>query len=1618
MNSSSKVSISRGGAKARLSLSTALTGAIAASLWLTPGAALAADCGTPVAGIITCASTGNPFSLGVAYSLPASGPVQDLALVLQQGVSIDTSGTANDGITLVNGSGGRISISGTDSTIRTDGSGADGVVARSSALNAQGDIDIDVGDVSTAGYRSDGIYASTNQGGNSGNITVAAGNVAVSGDKSVGINLSAYSGDVALTAGSVKASGDGDIGILATSGYGNVSVDVGSVQTSGASSRGISAYSAGTTTVTAGDITTSGQGEPFYADSDGVMAVGSKVTVSVSGTVSTAGDYSVGVYAHTNHVQSDPSIGNPDIDVTVGNVVTEGLGSDGIHAVNTADRGSTNVTVGAVSTAGDYAWGVFASSDSANVAVTTGQVTTQGASGTGIIALANGFVTVGAEGVTTTGDNAEGIETISGAYSSRSGTKIEVGAVTTSGANSTAIDARSYHSGSTIEINAGSVGTAGDSSSGISAVSSGSITIAADSVETSGSGSAGIYAVLQPAFPGQSQGNVGIFADRVTTSGDNSTGILAIAALPLASVTIDAKDVSTSGAGSGGIYAASASGSVQVKASDIRTEGQYASGIVAVSRYGNVSVSADQVQTSGLFATGIYAASSSGKVTVTASDVDATGYGSTAVAAFGSGVEITTSGHIAAGFGGEGIIAQSLDGGIAVHNDALVTTSYGGIDLLAKGLRSDISLTGTGGVVKSGDLSHSALGILNVTGGDVSIVQGDVSATGSFSSGVVATVGNNPRGADRANDTAHLFAELQNVTTDGYNSAGVQLTNDAVTGVRGTGDAVAIVHGTIATTGMASYGLSVYSANDLAAAQANVVSTAGDFSDAIHLDGRAVMLSATGPISTTGNNALGIDAYAGNGGIDLAAGAIATDGIASVGIRATSPGDISISGSGPIVTTGAGSAGIQATEVPRHRELSYYIPYGSGFGPGARVPEAPVTGSTITVAANNVTTSGADSDGVFVSGATGAARVMTGSVAVSGANSTGIFAEDKSVWADTGATSSAQSTAIELRAYDNATLNVRGDTVSGAGSAVELQGSEVTLAVAQGASIHGATNGVVIDATAHVTPVVKYWGHLPQYYYAPDQPAPPEGAGPGKVVVTNAGTIAGGSGYALMVDGGSAEVTNSGVIEGRLLFGAGDDLIVNRGVFAAVGDSDLGAGMDVLRNSGTIRVLQGAAVAGQVSLLGLEGFENSGTVDLRNGHGGDSLNVAGDFSGLSGSALGLDVTFGSATSADRLVVAGRATGGTAIALDVTNPESATLLDGQLTLVKAGAGSEADAFTIANPDIGFIHYGIAFDAAAGTYQLTGDAGAPVYRAMNALEGAANVWNRGTAGWEAHLADGRDGPLARGWHLWGQLDGGEDRRSNLRDVALPGGSARYDLGYRQSYSGGRLGVDFVSSATTAFGLLGNYATSDQHSHASSDAIQHEVVSVGGYAAFQSGPLFAGALAQYGHDSMTARDPQLGWSARLGGVLYGAEAQVGARFGSETFYGEAAASLSYVHNHVSALRAMGQTIRFDASNGLQGKIGARVGTSFDLRGGSKATLYAGANAVHEMGRGNSGTFMSGGESETVRAPRTGTYGEGSIGLAVAGKGRLSGFIEATGNAGGGFDGLGARMGISLKL
>ncbi|WP_213982627.1 autotransporter domain-containing protein [Sphingomonas sp. dw_22] len=1542
--------------------------------------------------------------------------------------------------------------------IHTEGYRATGLDANTNVGGNSGGIEITAGNIETSGYAASGVRAAAYNG----STVINVNSVKTSGYGADGIYGWSYNRDTTITAGSVETTGTGGRGITAYSG-GTTTVDVDSVTTSGAGigmfldSGAIKAVGAAVD-VHAGAVSTSGDySSGIYANSNPVHDNGQDdhhITV-VAGSVTTSGLGSDGIDA-VNTAQGSLT------SVTADSVTTSGDYSNGVFAF--APQGDVQVNAGTIETGGAGSNGVIAASYYGNVSVYADKVTTSGANAVGVYSYAGGKQlsgsttnTVTVDSVKTQGDNAMGIETIS--LGTQLDTSITAGSVETRGYGATGIRAIADGPGSDITIHAGTVSTAGAYADGIDAIAygvGGKVTVTADKVTTTGDQTAGIFTyaltgdtnvtVGEVATSGYGSfgisvgsryGNAHVDAGSITTTGDSAFGISASAG---GDVNVSADSVSTQGGRAWGVYAASLSGKVSVDVSNVTTSGAYAAGVVARSFYSDVDVTAKNVHADGDFSSAITADSylGYGNVHVVASDVSAGAYANT-IAASGHTVVVETSGEIDKAGSYSAVTVTAHGGDATVTNSGTIKTVTGGpygVSYSADGIyaRADgnVTINGHGSISTEGGQFGYGVAAYSNRGGAIAVTQNSISTTGGQSQGVVA-VTSNRGGADPSNGAGGISVSVGSIATTGWGASGMLLSDNTK-----LGSAIATVTGDLTTEGDQARGVSIYSANQTAGAHLHNVSTKGYYAQAVHFDGHAAEFTFDGAVSTEGVLSTAIVAYAGNGGIQISGtGPISTKGdYFSSGIRASSPGDITID-VGSISTEGRGSNGIEVTERKRHSEVYPYDPpegeedtaaaakvpvsdLANAFPfPDPRDPETAATGSTISVTAQSIATAGMNANGIMVSTTTGDVDIHSGDVAVTGRNSIGIFAEGRNLSAETGNTSSAQATAIALQGYDSASLAVHGK-VQGGTEGVLLQSYANSLTVTSGGSITGAVNGVTIDATPHVTPIVHYWGYAPESYIGQEepQPLPPANPAAGTAQVSNAGTITAGTGYAITVTGGGADVANSGVVVGAVKFSGFADTFTNSGKFVATKDSDFGGGGDRFVNTGTIAL---AAPAGQsvralaplvsqsVSLLGLETFENAGTIDLRNGAGGETLTITGDYVGTSGAKLGLDVAAG---GADKLVITGAATGTTLVQLDVT-AEGARLLDKPLALVQAGAGSSAGAFVLASDSIGLVQYGLSFDAATGSFGVTSEAGAPVYRLLKLSEGAQAIWNQSADAWTGHMAELRDGS-GQGRSVWGQAYGSVQNHDEQRTI---GGTAR-SLDYRQDFYGGQAGVDIVEAGNFLFGASAGYLSSNLTLKGSGMRIRYDSLNLGGYAAFHSGPFFANTLVQYAHYWSDVRDSLNSWSDGTGGGSIGARIEGGARFGKGRFFVEPVASLSFQNSSFGAIQALGQTVDPEAGNGLTGTLGARVGNSFDLKDGMKAVVYARGTYAHEFDGEGRLSFTSGGTSEELANLRPGDEGRVALGLNLTGRGAVSGFFEGNATFGQNVSGGGGRVGLSFKF
>ena len=597
--------------------------------------ALALDeCGPANPGdTVTCTPAGNDFPNGIQYK------VDDLTIVVQDGVVIDTATKANEPGGIVSGGNdnyGDLTVkvgtaSGSGVTIITNADGADGI----SVATKDGDATITAyADITTSFKNGDAISAITA----AGNITITStGDLDVDGFYGHGIRALSDTGKItishigdietygtggfgirAITKNDISITVDGDLtirdsaAILAQASAGNVTVTfTGDINTKDTDSQGLQVVAKdGTATIThVGTITT------LDARSTGIDAEGFKgVTITAQGDISTLGKESSGI---------DASSKDGDVSISwAGDISVAGYGARAILAV--ADGDITITSVGELTTQSAYGAGIFASSDAGAITIAqTGDISTKGNGGDGIGAFANGEISILSQANITTSGQANGIL----AYSVTDNVSIKsTGNIATSQDNSGAIVAIAK-AGAAFVTSMGNIATTGDGSGGIAATaegegvvlkSSGNITTAGDyavgifanskvdlvevtstgNIATSGSGADGIAAYGSYAKI--------VHVGNVVTSADNAEAIRAATGNDSVNIRLEGSAV-TRGDDAGAIFATSVDASVTITASGlVRTFGDSANAIEAAGK-DLVNVSAENVIATGKFSAAIFA---------------------------------------------------------------------------------------------------------------------------------------------------------------------------------------------------------------------------------------------------------------------------------------------------------------------------------------------------------------------------------------------------------------------------------------------------------------------------------------------------------------------------------------------------------------------------------------------------------------------------------------------------------------------------------------------------------------------------------------------------------------------------------------------------------------------------------------------------------------------------------------------------------------------------------------------------------------------------------------------------------------------------------------------------
>ena len=948
-------------------------------------------------------------------------------------------------------------------------------------------------------------------------------------------------------------------------------------------------------------------------------------------------------------------------------------------------------------------------------------------------------------------------------------------------------------------------------------------------------------------------------------------------------------------------------------------------------------------------------------------------------------------------------VALPTDFTILLNDDTVVDTSgsaHPGVQGAATGARS-LTLQGAPGskITTDGANAHgvsltTASGALNATTG--SIKTSGAGATGiratstsgavTIAGGTTATTGAGARGIDAITDSGNISVATGTVTTTGANAVGAS-------GRSNSGN-VTVTIGSIGTGGSDAIGA--------------VVRTGGG--------GTATLQGGT--IATTGAGATGASVKSATGAATVNLGSIKTRGVAADGLLVTSTGGTASATITRVLTNGDNARGIVVSGA-QGASVSYNIVSTKGANStGISIPAGIPSAKATVIGVGPLTTAGANADGINVN-ATGTVNISTtGTIATTGNNSRGLVANGGGAVnistagvTTTGATSAgivATSTGASVRVLlsgTNGSATSDGVTVIAATSAV--------VNLAAGGSLSGGANGVTI--TSGTATKVNNDGTLNGAVYALV-------ANGGAVTLNNRGTLNG----RIALSGNADAVNNSGVFNatGVSLYGAGNDQFNNSGTYLANADADFGTGVDSFANTGIFRVLAGAGAPGTITLAGLEAYDNSGLVDLRNGHAGDVLVLPGSYAGSGGAMLGLDVTPGGAgANTDQLRIGGAASGSTQVALTIVG-NSPAVLGTAATLVQAGAASSANAFTVAggNADQGLIQYGIVYNPATFAFNLVGAPGVGVYRAAVFGEAARNLWLQSGDAWSGHMRALRDTSAARGTRprIWAQTLGQIEQRTNSRTFTSLGITSQVDLGYKQDYFGGQMGMDFGGSGggrSFAYGITGGYLNSNLNFAKSADRINFDAVNAGIYLSYAAGGFFLNALGKYDYYWGRNRSLTGGYSRDIKGSVYGGKAEIGYRFGNQVFL-EPAASISYTHNDMDDVTVVAGSFVFGGDEGVRGKAGARIGYVAEIDA-TTLSFYGGGNYVHAFDRENKVSFISGGQSVAFANGRVRDYGELTLGLKIGSdQDKVTGFFEGSYASGGDYQGYGGRAGGQVRF
>jgi outer membrane autotransporter protein len=521
--------------------------------------------------------------------------------------------------------------------------------------------------------------------------------------------------------------------------------------------------------------------------------------------------------------------------------------------------------------------------------------------------------------------------------------------------------------------------------------------------------------------------------------------------------------------------------------------------------------------------------------------------------------------------------------------------------------------------------------------------------------------------------------------------------------------------------------------------------------------------------------------------------------------------------------------------------------------------------------------------------------------------------------------------------------------------------------------------------------------------------------------------LAGAAGdHLLTARGAGVAVENEGLMFGRVdLRTSNANVIDNFGAWYTVGRNRFfGGPNDTVNNYGLVQTAVDNSSSESTRFLGLNYFNNYGTLSMRDGLEGDRTYISGNYWGGAGSLLKVDSFLGigddlsGGSQSDRLVVGGDTSGRTGIVIHDTNTGPAAFVPydaaqasfGGIQVVDVAGAVSADNFYISplsdhyDPRFGgVISKGLFFYYLAKVgdpqFNLFSAPDVTAYQLPKAITAAQNIWYESALMWEDRQTELRTkwlrGPMmamaadmpvkaapapvpATALNsVWLKGIGSWTTRKSTDSFAGADRVFDHDTGYKQDTYGLIGGVNFgresvfTAADVAMLGLMGGYLDSKVRFNSAGTTYHYTGGTFGvsgswmAYNGMFVDVLGKGDFLKVGIDMPLVAFGVPGFSMPSANVTtWGVIANIGQRFDQGAWFVEPIATLTYARTKVDDLNLalLGTNVSFGNGESFRGAIGARFGALLPMWQGHRVEASITARVWDEFaGNSNTATFVN---------------------------------------------------------